>query len=173
MPKRLIQAQLEIEVPMIAAVNGTASIHSEQALLCDIVLAAENASFRDACHFSAGLVPGDGIAVAYSEAIGMSRARYFLLTGAEISVRQAHDWGLVHEVLPSDRLLDRAYELASLLKEKPAFVRRLTRQLLVHEIKRRMHNEVGYGLALEHLAGTETWPTGLAPRDPRAQASPL
>jgi enoyl-CoA hydratase/carnithine racemase len=167
MPKRLIQAQLDIEVPMIAAVNGTASIHSEQALLCDIVLAADTATFRDACHFSAGLVPGDGIAVAYSEAIGMSRARYFLLTGKEITARQAHDWGLVHEVMPRDRLLDRAWELARVLKEKPPFVRRMTRQLLIHEIKRRMHNEVGYGLALEHLAGTETWPTGLAPRDPR------
>jgi enoyl-CoA hydratase/carnithine racemase len=168
MPKRLIQAQLDIEVPMIAAVNGTASIHSEQALLCDIVLAAEDATFRDACHFSAGLVPGDGIAVAYSEAIGMSRARYFLLTGTEITAQQALQWGLVHEVLPRDQLLGRARELAGLLKEKPPFVRRLTRQLLVHEIKRRMHNEVGYGIALEHLAGTETFPTGLAAPDPRA-----
>jgi hypothetical protein len=54
---------LNIEVPIIAAVNGPALIHAELAVLCDIVLAAEHAEFQDAPHFPNGIVPGDGVHV--------------------------------------------------------------------------------------------------------------
>lgn len=59
--KRLLMNLLDIEVPMIAAVNGPALVHAEIAVLCDIVLAADNASFQDAPHFKGGTVPGDGV----------------------------------------------------------------------------------------------------------------
>src|SRR4029434_4607214 len=61
--KRLLMNLLDIEVPMIAAVNGPAIIHAELAVLCDIVLAADQAVFQDAPHFPNGLVPGDGVHV--------------------------------------------------------------------------------------------------------------
>jgi enoyl-CoA hydratase/carnithine racemase len=51
---------LSIEVPMIAAVNGPALAHSELALLCDIVICSQNASFQDKVHFPSGNVPGGG-----------------------------------------------------------------------------------------------------------------
>jgi len=63
--KHLLMNLLNIEVPMIGAVNGPALRHSELPLLCDIVLAAEDASFQDAGHFGGGLVPGDGVHVIY------------------------------------------------------------------------------------------------------------
>ena len=61
--KQLLMNLLDIEVPMIAAVNGPVFIHAELAVLCDIVLSAEHAVFQDAPHFPNGLVPGDGVHV--------------------------------------------------------------------------------------------------------------
>ncbi len=59
--KYLLMNHLNIEVPMIAAVNGPALIHAELAVLCDIVIASPNAAFQDAPHFPNGIVPGDGV----------------------------------------------------------------------------------------------------------------
>jgi enoyl-CoA hydratase/carnithine racemase len=167
LPKRLISSLLEIEVPMIAAVNGPVALHAEQAFLCDIVLAAETATFRDAAHFPAGLIPGDGIFVAYSESVGLNRARYLMLTGLALSAQRAYDWGLVNEVLPAAMLMPRARELAKMIQEQPPLVRRHTRQLLIHNLRKRMVDEVSYGVAIEHLAATESYPRGLAPPDSR------
>jgi enoyl-CoA hydratase/carnithine racemase len=167
--KQIIQGLLDIEVPMIAAVNGPCVVHSEQAILCDVVLAAETASFRDAAHFPAGLIPGDGIVVAWAEAIGLNRARYFLLTGQELCAQRAYEFGAVNEVLPVEQLMPRARELAAMLLERPPLVRRLTRQVLVQNLKRRMLDELGMGLALEGLAMTDFFPGGFAPRDPRME----
>ncbi len=96
----LIMNHLNIAVPTIAAVNGPALIHSELALLCDIVLAAENAVFQDLPHFPQGLVPGDGVHAVYPLLLGMNRARYFLFTGQKIAAQEARELGLVAEVLP-------------------------------------------------------------------------
>ena len=157
--KRLMQAHLDIEIPMIAAVNGPVGTHSEQALLCDIVLASDTAAFQDAVHFSAGLLPGDGVFVIFSEAMGVNRARYMVLTGQELSAREALDYGLVNEVLPADELLPRARALAAMILERPPMVVRLTRQVLVQDLKKRMLDEVGYGLGLESFAATEFHPS--------------
>src|SRR5256886_10143988 len=59
--KHLLLNLLDIEVPMISAINGPALRHSEIPLLCDIVLAAEDTTFQDSAHFPNGLVPGDGM----------------------------------------------------------------------------------------------------------------
>jgi enoyl-CoA hydratase/carnithine racemase len=58
--KYLLMNLLNIEVPIIAAVNGPALIHAELAVLCDIVIASPNAAFQDAPHFPNRVVPGDG-----------------------------------------------------------------------------------------------------------------
>ena len=57
---RLLTNLLAIDVPMISAVNGPAARHAELPVMCDIVLAAENASFQDSAHYAGGLVPGTG-----------------------------------------------------------------------------------------------------------------
>ena len=85
--KKLLGNLLDIEVPMIAAVNGPALRHSEIPLLCDIVLASETAAFQDSGHFMSNLVPGDGVHVVYPMLLGANRGRYFLLTGQSIGAR--------------------------------------------------------------------------------------
>jgi enoyl-CoA hydratase/carnithine racemase len=154
--KHLLTNLLDIEVPMIAAVNGPALRHSELPLLCDIVLASESAAFQDSAHFPTGLVPGDGMHIVYPLLLGANRGRYFLLTGQMLSARQAQDWGLVNEVLPNSALLPRAWELADQLAQQPILTLRYARVVLTLEIKRRVQELLGYGLALEGLASLDT-----------------
>ena len=63
--KRLLTNLLEIEVPIIGAVNGPTTIHAEIPVMPDIVLASETATFQDALHFPRGVVPGDGVHVIW------------------------------------------------------------------------------------------------------------
>jgi enoyl-CoA hydratase/carnithine racemase len=149
--KHLLLNLLDIEVPMISAINGPALRHSELPLLCDIVLAAEETTFQDSAHFANGLVPGDGMHIVYPLLMGLNRGRYFLLTGQTLTARQAQEMGLVNEVLPRTEVLPRAWALAEQLAQQPRLVLRYSRVLLTQQLKRQMHDLLGYGLALEGL----------------------
>ncbi|KAF4500024.1 enoyl- hydratase [Fusarium agapanthi] len=142
---------LEIEVPMIAAINGPVHIHSELPTLCDIVIASETASFADKAHLTSGTVPGDGVHVWWPMLLGPNRGRSFLLTGEEIPAAEAKTLGFVAEVVPKDEVVSRAWEVAHSMAEKPDQVLRYTRIALTQHIKRRLIDDLGYGLQLEGL----------------------
>ena len=152
---------------MIAAVNGPALIHAELAVLCDIVIASDNAAFQDAPHFPNGVVPGDGVHVVWPLVLGANRGRYFLLTGMKLGAQQAKEWGVVNEVLPKDQLLDRAWELARELVKRPPLTLRYSRQLFTNPLKRAFIDELGHGLARETYAQRAFFPFGgeMAPLD--------
>jgi enoyl-CoA hydratase/carnithine racemase len=153
--KRLLMNLLDIEVPIISAVNGPALIHAEIAVLSDIVLASENAAFQDAPHFPRGVVPGDGVHVVWPLLLGQNRGRYFLLTGQKLSAREALGLGVVSEVLPRQELLPRAWQLAEQLAERPPLTLRYTRVAITLQLKRLMQDMLGYGLAVEGLAAVD------------------
>src|SRR5467141_4235710 len=122
--RHLLMRLLEIEVPVISAINGPAWRHSEIQLLCDIVLAADTAQFQDSAHFPSDVVPGDGMHIVYPLLLGVNRGRYFLLTGQTLDAHKAHEFGLVAEVLPADKLLPRARDLAGDLARRPTLLLR-------------------------------------------------
>ena len=76
-----------IRVPVIAAIEGRAHIHSEYALLANVIVAAEGATFQDVGHFAAGVVPGDGIFTTWSYRAGAGRAEAFLLNPQPLTAR--------------------------------------------------------------------------------------
>jgi enoyl-CoA hydratase/carnithine racemase len=148
----LLQNLLAVPVPMIAAVNGPALIHAELAVLCDIVLAADHAEFADLTHVVGQAVPGDGVHTVWPMLLGPNRGRYFLLTGERIGAAEAKSLGVVGEVLAPADLLPRARALGADLARHPALMLRHTRTVLVRELRRRMADELAFGLAHEGLA---------------------
>jgi len=150
--RALLMNLLNIEVPVIAAINGPAWRHGEIPLLSDIVLASETAAFQDSAHFVNGLVPGDGMHIVMPLLMGMNRGRYFLLTGQTLSAKQAQEIGLVSEVHSPERVLPRAWELARELAQRPTLLLRYTRLMFTEYLRKRMQDLLGYGLAMEGLA---------------------
>jgi enoyl-CoA hydratase/carnithine racemase len=138
-----------IRVPVIAAIEGRAHIHSEYALLANVIVAAEGATFQDVGHYAAGVVPGDGIFTTWSYRAGAGRAEAFLLNPQPIAARTAQEWGVVAEVVPNGKALSRARELAELYLKAPEVTRRDTRVHFMRPLKERIVREVGYGLSLE------------------------
>ena len=121
-------------------------------MLCDIILAADTTVFVDSGHFVNGLVPGDGMHVVMPLLLGINRARYFMLTGQAIDARTALDLGMVNEVLPADRLVPRAWELAEQLIRQSPLVARYTKVAFVHQIHQQLLANHGYGMLLEGMA---------------------
>jgi enoyl-CoA hydratase/carnithine racemase len=146
---QIIENIANIRVPVIAAVEGRAHVHSEYALLASLIIAAESATFHDEPHFAGGIVPGDGIFTTWSYRAGAGRAEAFLLNPQPIDAATARDWGVVAEVVPDGKALSRASELARQYLRAPEVTRRNSRIHFIQPLKERLVREVGYGLALE------------------------
>jgi enoyl-CoA hydratase/carnithine racemase len=97
-----MQRLVDLEMPIVAAVNGPATLHSDYVLVAGIVVAADTTVFSDFPHLTFGIVPGDGIYLVWEETIGLNRARYLTVTQGSFTAQQAERWGAVAEVLPLD-----------------------------------------------------------------------
>jgi enoyl-CoA hydratase/carnithine racemase len=146
---------LDIEAPLIAAVNGPARLHSEYILLADIVLATPSTVFQDKPHFELGIVPGDGVHLLWQEVIGSVRGRYFILTRQELDAETAKEWGAVNEIVPSNELLPRAREIAEGLAKLPPLTTKYTRITLTQKLRRIIDEGVTLGLALEGISAAD------------------
>ena len=137
-----------IRVPVIAAIEGRAHVRSAYALLANVTVAAEGATFQDVGHFAAGVVPGDGIFTAWSYRAGAGRAEAFLLNPQPRPARTAHEWGWLPKLFRTVTLSARARELAAIYLKAPEVTRRDTRVHFIQPLKERLVREVGYGLSL-------------------------
>jgi enoyl-CoA hydratase/carnithine racemase len=153
--KKVLMNILDIEVPLVAAVNGPVRLHSEYVLLADIVLATPATVFQDKPHFDFGIVPGDGVHLLWPEVIGSVRGRYFILTRQELDAQTAKDWGAVNEIVPPDQLLVRAREIAEGVAKLPPLTTRYTRIALTQKLRRIIDEGIGYGLALEGISAAD------------------
>ena len=99
--QQVLQNLTSIGVPVIAAINGPATVHSEYALTADIIIAVDDSYFQDYPHLTFGIVPGDGVQTVWANAIGAYRTKYFHYTQQKISAWEAQALGVVAEVLPN------------------------------------------------------------------------
>jgi enoyl-CoA hydratase/carnithine racemase len=118
----------DMDVPVIAAVNGFAVTGGfELALACDMMIAADTAQFADT-HARVGVMPGGGMTARLPRAVGIRKAREMSLTGNYLSAADAERMGLVNRVVPKDRLMKTARELAGqILSSDQMIVRNLKR----------------------------------------------
>jgi enoyl-CoA hydratase/carnithine racemase len=146
---QILENLLNIHVPVIAAVEGKALIHTEYALTANVVIAGTSATFGDAPHFAGGIVPGDGVFTAWAHRAGYARAEAWLLSPDPISAETAQQWGVVAEVVEDGTTVARARELAALYLQKPEVTRRNTRLYFIQPMKQEVVATVGFGLTLE------------------------
>jgi enoyl-CoA hydratase/carnithine racemase len=150
--KRLLKCLLDIDVPVLGAINGPALIHAEIPLLADIVVAADTTVIADKAHFTTGSVPGDGVHLIWPYLLGSRRAKYFLMTNQELSATEALDLGVVNEVVPANELESRVWALARQLAAMPLPLLRYTREALNIVERERLLTGLSHGLALEGVS---------------------
>ena len=95
------KAMLKVNKPIIGAINGYAITGGfELALMCDFMIASEDAKFADT-HARVGVVPGWGLSQRLPRLIGINRAKELSLTGNFLDAQTAYAWGLVNRVVPA------------------------------------------------------------------------
>lgn len=136
----------ELTTPIIAAVNGpTFTGGLEMALACDFMIASERAVFGDT-HARVGILPGGGMTARLPQRVGAAMARRLSMTGEVVDAARAERIGLVTEVVPHERLLGRAVELAAQIAEVPADTMAGLKQMYVRGIA----GVTDAALAVEH-----------------------
>jgi 2-(1,2-epoxy-1,2-dihydrophenyl)acetyl-CoA isomerase len=152
-----------LDAPVIAAVEGAAAgFGFSLAISCDVVLAAEPAFFVMA-YTRIGLAPDGGSTYFLPRLVGMKRALELTLTNRRLSAREALEWGLVTEVVPTERLATRAEELAGSLAQGPTAtfgsVKRLLHSGWSESLETQMELE---SRAIAEAAGTVDGREGIA-----------
>jgi enoyl-CoA hydratase len=117
--KQLIWDLVDVEIPIVAALNGAAvGLGASIALLCDVIVAADTATIADP-HVRVGIVAGDGGTAIWPLLVGPARAKQYLLTGDPLTAREAERIGLINEVVAASDLQSLALELAQRLAALP------------------------------------------------------
>ncbi len=120
-----------IKTPMVAAVSGYAlGGGCELALACDMIVAAEGASFGQP-EINLGIIPGGGGTQRLARVLGKQRAMEYVLTGNRFDAATAHELGLVNRVAPDDSWLEEAMVLAAEVASKPPIASRLGKQAVI------------------------------------------
>lgn len=149
--RHLIRNMLEVEVPIVAAVNGVAvGLGATLALFCDVIFASPTARFADT-HVTAGVVAGDGGAVIWPLLMGPVRAKHYLMTGAFISAEKAASMGMINEVICEGDVKDAAIEYAEMLASGPQESIIWTKYSVNKIIKQYAHLLLDTSAALEML----------------------
>ena len=148
----LALALFNLEVPVIAAVNGHAiGAGLDLACLCDIRIAAEGAKFAES-FVKLGIIPGDGGAWLLPRTIGMSKACEMSFTGDTIDAQQALAWNLVSSVVPAEQLMPAARELAGRITRNPSHSVRLAKRLMKESIHNRLDTSLELAAAYQAIS---------------------
>jgi enoyl-CoA hydratase len=149
--RRVIENMLDVEQPIIGAINGDAiGLGATLALLCDITVASEKARFADT-HVKVGIVAGDGGAVIWPLLIGPHRAKEFLMRGNFISGAEAGRIGMVNYAVAPDDVMTKARELARELADGPTWAIRWSKLAVNKWLKQQANLILDASLAYEMM----------------------
>ncbi len=149
--RRLWQNMLELQPPLVAAVNGDAmGLGCTLALFCDITVIAETARIGDT-HVKVGLVAGDGGAVIVPLLVGVAKARDLLMRGRVLNGKEAHEMGLIAHVRPQDQVLQEAKSIARELAALPKYAVAWTKLSVNKAVKERLNLVIDTSMAFEML----------------------
>lgn len=160
--------------PLIAAVQGFAlGGGNELAMLCDLIVAGESARFGQP-EINLGLIPGAGGTQRLTRAIGKYKAMEMILTGRQMSAREAEAAGLVTRVVPDEVVLDEAKALAGEIASKPPVAVRLAKEAVLKAFDMHLEGGLDYErkcfyllfATADHSEGIQAF---LAKRPPRFQ----
>ncbi|PIC63621.1 enoyl-CoA hydratase [Sporosarcina sp. P13] len=144
----MIYSVLNLEKPVIAAVNGVAAgAGVSLALACDVVIMSDSSTFIQS-FVKVGLIPDLGSLYFLPSLIGRHRALELMLTGGKLTADQALDMGIANHVVPSEKLQEQVQSIASELAKGPALAMGLTKRVA----NRSVLDEIGKTLELEGFA---------------------
>lgn len=146
-PRMLNAIVNNLRIPTIGIINGD-GYHTELALMCDITLMADDAVISDP-HFCMGGVPGDGIQIALRQCMGWKRANYAMMTFEQIDAKTAKEYGLVNEIVPKEKIYERAMQIAKYYMTKPRQVRRIASEIMKQPMSRALADELRYSFGME------------------------
>lgn len=150
--QRIPRALGRLEVPLIGAINGAAvGAGCDLAMMCDIRIASERASFAES-FVQLGLIPGDGGSWFLQQAVGYERAAEMTFTGDRVDAATALEWGMVSRVVPHDDLLPQARALAERITKNPAHALRMAKRLLQESRTGSLDTTLGMAAAMQPLA---------------------
>lgn len=148
--RRMIITMIQdVEVPTLGVLSGSGG-HTELALMCDLAIAADDITVLDP-HMLPGTnnVPGDGIHSCFFELMPKRFAAWYLMTGDKMPAQDLVRLGLVSEIVPREKLMDRAYEIADMLMAQNRVARRLTSQLVRRNWKKRISDDLDMAFGTE------------------------
>jgi enoyl-CoA hydratase len=147
--RKIIQDLLDLEQPLIAAVNGAAAgLGATVALFCDTIFMADSAKIGDP-HVKMGIVAGDGGAVIWPWLLGPARAKEYLMTGDLLTAGEAERIGLVNHVVPAAECVARALAFAHRLADGPILAVKWTKVSVNKLLKAAANLVLDTSLALE------------------------
>jgi len=154
--RRIVDNMLDLEKPIVAAVNGAAAgLGATVALLCDVVIASRNARIGDP-HVKMGITAGDGGAVIWPLLIGVNRAKQLLMTGDLLSADEAMALGLVNSVVDEGEALPAALAMARRLAAGAPYAVQSTKVSVNKFIKSVSNLVLPLSLGLEEISMTKS-----------------
>jgi len=150
--QRIPLAVSQLEVPIIAAVNGAAiGAGCDLTMMCDMRVASEKAIFAES-FVKVGLIPGDGGAWFLPRVVGISRANEMAFTGEPVNAETALAWGMVSKVVAPEALMDAALELAGRIAVNPPSALRMTKRLIKESEHSRLDSLLEMSASMQALA---------------------
>ncbi|OAN52351.1 2-(1,2-epoxy-1,2-dihydrophenyl)acetyl-CoA isomerase [Paramagnetospirillum marisnigri] len=171
---RLIRLLKDLDMPVLAAVNGIAAgAGANLALACDIVIAARSAGFiQSFC--KVGLIPDSGGTWVLPRLVGTARATALMMLGDKVSAEQAEAWGMIWRCVDDEALMPTALGMARHLAAQPTLGLALTRKALAASASNSLDDQLDLERDLQAIAGrSEDYREGVAAfmekRPPRFQ----